>query len=176
MKPEDKQKFTENITWFNQFFENVRQLFERIAQGLKDEYDLPNKVLYYSKTNSKPTIPKYHMIGLGGPDFAIQILAVFDYSLLSNQNVFKVEPSFIIVKHSQGNSYSYVDDFGLKIVKNEEIEQLGWENNKLSGKILKNQTYFHAFQILFDDFAKGQDIDDVIQTQIIEQLQQLPDW
>jgi len=176
MDTEDKQRFIANILWFNQFFDGLNQLLEKIAQSLFIEFPLSDKWPYYTKSNSMPSIPPYHVIGLGGEEYAIQVFTVFDSSFLNNSNVFSAEPSFIIVKHSEGSMYAYFEDFGISIIRNQGIKQIRYENNILSGMILKNDTSFHAFQIFWDQFIKGQNIDDTIRTQIIDQISQLPSW
>ena len=45
-----------------------------------------------------------------------------------------------------------------------------------SGTILKNNMSFPAFQIFLDQFTEEQNGDDIIRTQIIEQITLLPDW
>jgi hypothetical protein len=177
MDVDDKQKFIANTRWFNQFFDGLRQLLKKIAKSLTTEFPVLTKELYYyTKPTDIPSIPDYCVLGLGGEDYAIQIYVIFNPSWLDNQHIFKPDPSFIIVKHSQGAKFPFFDDFGIRAIKNKGIDTKKYENGILSGKIVKNETYFHAFQIFLDIFTQGQNIENAIRTQIIEKIKMLPDW
>ena len=177
MDVDDKQKFIANTIWFNQFFDDLHQLLKKISRSLFTEFPVLTKELYYQRYyRDKPSIPSYYVLGQGGESYAIQIYVIIDPKLLDNQHIFKPDPSFIIVKHSRGAKYTYFQDFGIRVIKNEGIDTKKYENGILSGKIAKNETYFHAFQIFFDIFTQGQNIENAIQTQIIEKIKMLPDW
>ena len=171
----DKNRFIENVNWFNQYFDGVYQLFERISQILQNDYSLPEKMYYYYKANSKPSIPGIYLLGLGSEDFAIQIYAIFNLNVFSSQSYFLKEPSIIVLKHSHGKRYGWYKEYGLKIIINNGIE---FENNEgdISGKIIENQANFFAFQVPFDYFTEGEDIENSIHEKILKKLKNAPKW
>lgn len=177
MQNEDQQKFVENLAWFNQFFDGLYQLFEKAAKLLSGN-DWPDKrpLYYYPRSNFKPAIPPYYMMGIGLSGYAIQIFAILDPSLINSRSGFKTEISLIVVKHSREDKFGYVDEYGLNVIQHRSIQSASHKNNLFSGMILKHNTYFHAFQVPLDVFTEGRNMDNVIQAQIVEPTLQLLDW
>jgi hypothetical protein len=179
MNDSDKKRFLTNVKWFNEFFEDLKSLFEVLGKSLSNEFSVNTTLFYYPKLNFQPTIPPYYMMGMSGEDFAVQVFAVLDPSDLENHPTLKAEPSLVIVKHSRGDRSAYVRDYGLKVIRGKDIEidQTTEDGIKVfSGIIVANQTKFGAFQLELSKFGAGQDIDKTIREEVSQALNRLPSW
>jgi hypothetical protein len=177
MENHNLEKYLANLNWFNQFFNDLETLFELIAGELTSEFPLPQKNFYYFKSNFKPSIPPYYLMGLGGELYSIQAFWILDPSIIGSQPSFLAEPSLIIVKHSRGDRSLWINDLALKIFKNDSIKLVPSIDNVISGTIIGNEeTNFHAFQILLDPFSGSENIKITIRNKIVDVLKQLPEW
>jgi hypothetical protein len=175
---DEKKRLLENSKWYNEFFNGLHQILAKTAAALTDEYDRKRKMFYYPKFNDKPGIPAYYMLGLGGQS-SIQVYFVLDPQLLEDQSAFLAEPSLIVVKHSRGDRYGNVTDYGIRIISNNGIEYEEFPidgKTLLTGEILAGEgtgTRFHAFQVLLDPFIAQRDLGTVIGEQIVSVLKNL---
>jgi hypothetical protein len=178
MDKTDQERFLQNVGWFNQFFDDLRLLFEKIAKALSNEFTPPEQNgYYYPKSNAQPSIPAYYLTGMGWKPFAVQVFAILDPTLLENNPNFEFKPSLIVLKHSRGDGYLWVQDLGLQVIRNDQIELTERDGGVISGKTKGNEpTSFHAFQILFNEFTRGQDVEQVIQEAVVEVMRELRDW
>ena len=176
MKTDDVQRFLENVAWFNHFFEDVGQLFEKIRKALEHQFVLTDKsLLYYPKYAYQPSIPPYSMLGLAGDDCAFQIFAVFSPVEIEATN-FTGEPSFFVVKHADADKYNWVEELGMAVIRGQGIDIHLNDEKVASGKILKHDCRFYAYQLSFDEFLEGQDIDRTIHEQIVQRVHAFPGW
>jgi hypothetical protein len=176
---DEKQRLLENSTWYNEFLDGLHQILAKTATALVDEYDRKKRIFYYPKANDKPKLPSYYMIGLGGVS-AVQVYFVLDPQLVEDQPAFLAEPSFIVVKHTRGERYGYVLDYGIRILSNNGVacatSNVGGKAI-LTGELLAGEgkgAKFHAFQVLLDPFIAQQDLNKVIEDQIVGVLKSLP--
>jgi len=181
MNTQDMERFLSNIQWFNDFFDGVRHLFETITKILVSKSLAISRVgWYYEKSNHVPKIPPYYEMELKGNNFALQLFAVFDPQLLTNnQQAFNSEPSIVIVKHSREDRPGWVADYGLRVIKKDRITQEVFGENVIMGKMVggdANGTQYFAFQVPFEVFGAGQDINLAIEQHIVSVLQALPEF
>jgi len=154
---------------------------ESISSSLVSDFSLDSKNVgwYYSKLNSQPTIPPYYVTAISNKSYVIQIYAVIDITLMQDQPAFTKQPSLVIVKHSRADRGLYLEEYGLRIIKNKGITQIRKNEKVISGEILAGEgkgTQYYAFQVTLDHFAAGNDISTAIQTEIVNVLRELPDW
>ena len=146
---DNQTRLVDNIQWFNQFFNDVYRLFQRIAAALLKEMALPDSGFYYARPNNLPQIPPYYVVGIGGDDtFAVQVFLILNTALLENQPAFKPEVSFIVVKHPAGGDYLRLQGYGERVLAN-QIEQASIIESAgatqiLSGRIGQAETKRHA--------------------------------
>lgn len=181
MNEKDMERFLNNIQWFNDFFIDVRHIFEAISKNLVSKSLAISRVgSYYVKSQQVPKIPPYYEMELKGINFAIQFFAVFDPQMLANnQQAFKCKPSFVIVKHSRVDRPGWVADYGARVITNDRITQEVFAENVIMGKLIggdANGTHFFAFQVPFEVFEEGQDINLAIEQHIVRVLRALPDF
>lgn len=121
MEPKDKQLFVDNFQWFNRFFDDLKTLFDKIAEALADEYELSEKRdwqgYYYYKPDSHPSIPRYYMTGLRVKTFSVQVFGILEPSLFKNNPDFTPEPSLVVVKHSRSDRSVWTKNFGLRFIR-----------------------------------------------------------
>jgi hypothetical protein len=182
MDQKDIARFDANVTWFNQFYDRLKYIFDEIAEMLLADEIIPegpttSASYYYYASKTRPSIPPYYALGLKGFDCALQIFAVLDVSLFRDPGPFKAEPSLVVVTYSQADRFAWYKDFGLRVVRTDRVRLDSGEGPVVSGSIINQEsTRFHAFQVAFDDFADARALADVIDREIIRVLQELPDW
>jgi hypothetical protein len=159
MKDRNKLRFRANITWFNQFFAGLRQIYQHIAEMLPAEYFPENYSLnlenyYYPGFKAAPSIPPYYALMLEGNKCALQVVSVIDASLFTQRGYFLIEPSMIVVVISEADKYARIDEIALQVIKPQNVEQVKKTGNIVSGKITANYLAdFFAFQVQYDCFS-----------------------
>ena len=175
MNEQDRLRFAANYRWFNDFLRDLHHLFENISDKIPNR----KRDWYYQKSNYLPEIPSYYMMGLTCDRVALQCFAVLNADLIAKQTAFKSEPSIILVQHSQPDKALYIEDYGLRVLKNKDITALAYPEDVVGGQILRpggqNTSYF-AFQVLLDVFSVQQDIPTMIDQHIVAVLQRLPEF
>ena len=180
MLPEDKIRFQENFQWFNQYFQDIRQLVKDIYETLVRElgYNAGNKGWYYPKSNYIPSLPPYWVIASGEKGFTLQIYLIQDTSLLSTHPLFTDDISLIFVKHDRSDKVLWIEEFGMRVIKNSGIKYNIINNKYISGEIVSNtpSTKYQAFQVPISAFTEGKDIHQVILDEVVSVLKELPNW
>jgi hypothetical protein len=181
MDASDKERFQANYIWFNQFFKDLQQLLEAISKALVNEFGWKtnSKNWYYEKSNYQPSIPRYYLTALGGSKVAVQIYAILDTTLLQDQPVFKNEPSLFVIVHSRPDRVLYPNDYGLRVIGNNQVLQVRHSDKVITGEILAGEgkgTQYFSFQVSLDAFRIGNEINKVIQEEIVNVLRELPEW
>ena len=159
MKDRDKARFHDNITWFNQFFDGMRQLFEYTVDQLPAEFFMEGFTLnsgnyYFPRLKAAPSMPPYYALLLEGKTYALQVVAVIDAYLFSHSGPFILEPSLIAVIYNQPEKYGWINDTALNVIKNQNIIITSTERRGVFGKInFKFTADFFAFQVEYDRFS-----------------------
>jgi len=166
MNTSDKERFQANYLWFNQFFDDLQQLLEKILKALINEFswESDSRAWYYGKALYKPSIPPYYVTALSGGTFAVQIYAVFDTAILENQPYFTNDPSLVIVKHSRADRVLWLDNYGMRIIENRHITQTLFNENVITGEFLAGEgegAQYYAFQIPLSVFTSGGDTESI---------------
>jgi hypothetical protein len=176
MNDQDKSRFVTNINWFNQFFGGIKQLFESVVEimpngFLAEDFALTSGSFHFPSQKFAPSIPPYYVLMLKGKQFALQVLAIFDAELFAKQGRFAIEPSIIVVLHSQADRYNYVEDYALRLIKNRGIEIAQQIDGKFWGKIkARLPADFFAFQVSFDKFSVDQNSRDAVREYIVDPI------
>lgn len=177
MNDRDQSRFVANIEWFNQFFGSIRQLYGIVVEMLLPTgffpkgFALKSGNFYFPKQNWAPTIPPYYVLMCGGEQLALQIVAVFDPNIFNKQGPFALEPSFVVVVHSEAGRYSYINDYALRVIGNREIEIARRADGKFWGSMnSKPPASFFAFQVSFDEFSADQDSRDAARECIVDPI------
>jgi len=173
MDPTQRETFIQNREWFNQFFQGLRQIFDRTASKLAIEHSLSSQSLYHPTLRPVPRIPPYYMVGIGGGEFAIQIYAILDVDMFRNQ-FFQAEPSIVVIRHADSDRYLYIGDYGERVLGDGPLTATRVEDSVLMG-FIRGRTPFQAFQVGIEHFELGRDLDQEIDTLIVERLRNLPD-
>jgi hypothetical protein len=159
MKERDKARISASITWFNQFFDGIRQLYEVIvdllpAEFFSGDFTLSTGNYYFPRYKATPSIPPYYALMLEGRKCALQVVSVIDTNLIGSSGPFILEPSMIVVVHSQVDKYGWLSEFGLMVIKNQNVELSKTVDGIFWGKIkTKFQADFFAFQTQYDKFT-----------------------
>jgi len=176
MKDRDKTRFQSSMTWFNQFFGGLRQIYEHILTLLPLEY-LPDgfsaniENYHYPVLKAAPSIPPYYALLLPCRQVALQVISIIDADLIAHSAVFQPEPSMLVVVHSQPEKYAWVDEFAMKIVKSHDLDQVIKENDVIWGKLIgKYPANFFAFQVLYDRFSDSRNLSEVVNLWVIDPL------
>ncbi len=176
MKDRAKLRFRDNITWFNQFFDGLRQIYLHIAEMLPAEYFPQNyspnlENFYYPDLKATPSIPPYYALMLEGKKCALQVVSVIDANLFAQGGLFHIEPSMVIVVVSLADKYARVDEIALHVIQNHNIEQVDKAGNIVRGKITaKFPADFFAFQVQYDQFSGDRKPEIVIGSYIIDPI------
>lgn len=177
MNDQDQEKLVANITWFNQFFGGIRQLYEIVVEMLSsteffpDDFALKNTNFYFPRQNWVPTIPSHYVLMVGGRRFALQLVAVFDIGLFGKPGLFDAEPSLVAVLHSQPSRYAYATDYALSVIGNRRIEIVDQTSGKFRGKITaKPPADFFSFQVPFDKFSPDKDPHDTVRQYLTDPI------
>ena len=172
MDQEDKQRFLDNVQWFNDFFDDLHHLLTAISEALiRESMATKRSLWYYQKSRHIPKIPKYYLLAMSAQDSAIQVFAVLDPDILKRQPAFINEPSMILIKHSRSDKVGYINDFGLRIIRNSAVAQEVLSEGIISGEISGGSgvgTKFLAFQVPFDEFSENKDPARVIENRIVK--------
>ncbi len=174
----DLERLSANQDWFEKFYGDLEYLFQKMAKALSAEFPLPKKGFYYPKFKHRPSMPPYYVLGLGGGDFSVQVYAVLNSALFEDQDGFDKKVSFIVVKHSRGDQYLFLDDYGLQIIRSRQKDQKKVGDiiaGEISGGAGKG-TKFRAFQAPLDPFVGASNVNQAIQTHIVDKLRSLPGW
>lgn len=176
MDEQEQSRFVANVKWFNQFFGGIRQLYgivvETLPPGfLPEGFALSSSNFYFPRQNWAPTIPPYYALMVGGKQFALQILAVFDPDLFGKPGLFAMEPSFVTVLHSQPDEASSIDDYALRVIGNRGIESVQQPDGKFRGKIkVELPADFFSFQVSFGRFSADRDPHDAVREYIVKPI------
>ncbi len=174
MKEQDRARFKANIQWFNRFFDGIRSLYEMVVNQLPSELfptasTITSDNYYYPQQKVIPYIPPYYALLVEGTNYSLQILTIVDASLISRKGFFTHEPSIITVVHTQANKNSWLDEFGLNVVRNQKIELTYTQDNVIWGHISsKYPADFFAFQVGLEKFAKNPNLSESVQQFIVK--------
>lgn len=172
MKEHDKARFSANISWFNQFFDGINQLYEVIFELLPKEFSpsgfaLSSGNYYFPRLKIAPYIPPYYAFMVASKKWAMQAVAVIDEHLFVEKGPFMLEPSLVIVVHNQADKYGWINQFALKVIKNEKVELNEIIDGVVWGKIkAKIPADFFTFQVQYDKFTE-RDLKPPVQQYII---------
>jgi hypothetical protein len=176
MKERDKTRFHDNLTWFNQFFDGLRQIYEHIVDLLPTEFfhedfALNSGNFHFPKYKAAPSMPPYYALMLEGRMYALQVVSVIDVNLFAPSGPFDKEPSMITVIHTQPEKYGWINDFALNVIKNQNVELTTKEHGVVWGKITaKFPADFFAFQVQYDKFSDVKNPQEAVQQNIIDPI------
>jgi hypothetical protein len=176
MKNRDKSRFEASMSWFNQFFDGLRQIYEHIpelmpADFFPEGFALNIENYYFPRHKAAPFIPPYYALIMGGREAAVQAIAVIDAGLFAPRSPFTVEPSIIVVVHTQAEKYAWVDEFAMKVIKLQNIEVIDHYEGIVWGKIMgMYPADFFAFQVKYDRFSESMDARTAIQRYLVKPI------
>ena len=176
MKEQDRARFKANIQWFNQFFDGMRIIYEMVMNQLLVEFfptaaNPTSDNYYFPRQKIAPSIPPYYAFSLEGYKHALQILTIIDASLIARNGFFVHEPSIIIVLHSQADKDSWLDEFALNVVRNQNIENIRKVNGIIYGHLKsKYPADFFTFQVALDIFSDTGNLHEAVHQTIITPL------
>ena len=176
MKDRDKARFHDNITWFNQFFDGMRQIFEFTVDQLPPEFfregfSLNSGNYYFPRFKAAPSLPPYYALLLEGKTHALQVVSVIDAYLFSHNGPFILEPSLITVIHTLPEKYGWINDYALNVIKNQNVILTSKDRSGVFGKItVKFPADFFAFQVEYDRFSDNTQPQKAVQKYIVDPI------
>jgi hypothetical protein len=159
MKDRDRKRFQSSITWFNQFFDGMKQIFELVTTllpvgFLPDDFSTTIDNFYYPAFKATPSIPPYYALILPGSMAALQLVAVIDENIFPPHGSFNIEPSLVAVLHNRPDKYAWVDEFALRVINSNNLEGLKKYRETVYGKLAgRYPADFFAFQVQYDLFS-----------------------
>ena len=160
MKEKDRKRFQSSSQWFNQFFDGLSQIYHLVesqipAELLSEGFSIGAENFYFPSLKTTPAIPPYYALLLPGRQAAIQLLSIIDPELISHGRMFSSEPSMVVLAHSMPEKYAWVDEFALKVLKVQEVEQVHKDGDVVWGKLAgRYPSGFFAFQVQYDCFSE----------------------
>ena len=176
MKERDKARFQANITWFNQFFDGMRQIYEHVVALLPAEFFHEDFVLnsgnyYFPRYKAAPSMPPYYALMLEGRIYALQLVSVIDANLFGTGGPFTKEPSIITVIHTQTEKYGWIKHFALNVIENQNVEITIRERGIVWGKIAgRFPADFLAFQVQYDKFSDVKNPQEAVKRNIVDPI------
>jgi hypothetical protein len=178
MKDRDKNRFRENISWFNQFFDGMRQIYELTVNLLPVEFfqegfSLKRGNFFFPRYKIAPSMPPYYAMMVEGRQFALQLVAVVDDALFAAGGPFIVEPSLVVMLHTQIAKFGWLSDYALRVIKNQQLTQSDKVGNSIKGKIEASYPAdFFAFQVQYDKFSDNRSLQSMVSQYIVEPILQ----
>jgi hypothetical protein len=176
MKERDKARFHDNITWFNQFFDGIRQIYEFTfdllpAEFFHEDFTLSSDNFYFPRYKAAPSLPPYYALILEGKKAAFQILSILEASLIAQDGPFIIEPSMIIVIHSQVDKFAWINEFAMKVIKSQDVEVTKMMGDVIWGKInAKFTADYFTFQVRYDKFADDKNPQSSVSKYIVDPI------
>ncbi len=176
MKERDKNRFRENISWFNQFFDGMRQIYEMTVNLLpveffREGFSLNRGNFFFPRYKIAPSMPPYYALLLEGRQHGLQMVAVVDDSLFAPGGPFMAEPSLIVMLHSQAEKYGWLGDYALRVIKNQHLVKADKVGGTLWGKIdVRYPADFFAFQVQYDKFSDNRSLQAVVGQYVVEPI------
>jgi hypothetical protein len=176
MKERDKNRFRDNISWFNQFFDGIQQIFEMTVNLLpveffQESFSINRGNFFFPRYKIAPSMPPYYGLMLEGRQYALQIVAVVDDALFAQGGTFIIEPSLIVMVHTQAAKYGWLSDYALRAIKNQHLERMDKVAGTVWGKIeAKYPADFFAFQVQYDKFSDNRSLQSVVTQYIVEPI------
>jgi hypothetical protein len=176
MKDRDKTRFHDNITWFNQFFDGLRQIYEHVvdllpAEFFYEDFALNSGNYYFPRYKAAPSMPPYYVLMLEGRMHALQVVSIIDANLIALSGPFSKEPSIITILHTQPEKYGWINDFALNVIKNQNVELTKKERGVVWGKITaKFPADFFAFQVQYDKFSDNRNPQEAVRQYIVNPI------
>jgi hypothetical protein len=176
MKDRAKDRFHDNITWFNLFFDGIRQIYEYIvslmpAEFFHEGFALNRGNFYFPSHRVAPLIPSYYALMLEGRMHALQVVSVIDASLFAHAGPFIIEPSLITVVHTQAEKYGWLNDFALNVIKKQNVVLTTKEGEVVWGRIsAKFPANFFAFQVQYDKFSENRNPQEAVGKYIVDPI------
>jgi len=170
MDKETSNIFFQNVKWFNEFFDGLKELYDKISIILEKEFELSEKSYYYYKPNDKPSIPSTYHLFLGGEEFKLNLAVLFNEDDIKNKK-FLVEPSIIVSVHDEYfciEVSSYVADL-------QDVKQIKEENNFISGILdWDTEVRFESFQVPLDLFLEYDD--KIVKEEIVSKISEILEY
>ncbi len=176
MKDRDKTRFHDNITWFNQFFAGMRQIYEFIVDQLPENFFHENFSLnsgnyYFPCLKAAPSMPPYYALLLEGKTHAVQVVSVIDAYLFSHDGPFILEPSLITVIHTQPEKYGWINDYALNVIRNQNVSITSKDLSAVRGKIIaKVPADFIALQVQYEKFSDSTHPQNAVRKYIVDPI------
>jgi len=171
MEKELSERFFHNVKWFNDFFSDLKTLFDRISTIIEKELGYSEKSYYYYKPSDRPSIPSAYFVFLSGEGkLRLQLVAILHREYITNKKIMVNEPTIFVVLHNwkeYNNSW-----ITWNILEGKNIKQINEDNDLISGILSwETEIVFHAFQIPLDLFSKYKD--QTVKEQIVSRINEV---
>ena len=150
------ESFYYNYHWFNQFFNDLKTLFEKLAETIGENTGYTNSRLYYYKADQTPQIPSLYYLLMEGKNIDhLQLIAVLDDNVVQNSTLQMKEPSIVVISHQYEENPNWLGSY---ILQNLGIKNEGSEDGYSLGKMdFEPFPSFKAFALPLDTFSEYSD-------------------
>lgn len=173
MKKETAERFFQNLKWFNDFFSDLRNLFDKIASMIEKELGYNESYYYYSKFKDMPSIPsEYFLLFRGEEKLGLQIVAIFDRDKVTNNRFQVNEPAILVVLHNcKPDNYTWIT-WNILEGKSKNIREISEDGGLVSGILSWSpEVSFDAFLVPLELFSEYKD--QTVKEQIISRINQV---
>ncbi len=146
MNISDGDRFFELVRWFNDFSEQLNNLYTKISNILKKELNFKEVRRYAPFYTIRPWISNiYHMGFVKSKDYSLNVMMVLEKNKMTH-NAYDHLPSLIFASIKNSNGFFHDAYWELFSKENESIKKL---NEIITGKIEKEgeEQQFKAFQV-----------------------------
>jgi len=167
------EKFFELVSWFNNFSEQINQLYNKMSGVFWKELKLKETTRYANFSPKKPYISDILYMGfLSGEGHSIDVMFLLNKEGITNVN-YEVIPSIIIAKIEGGTGY-FDNNAYWKLFSDENSSIRRMEDGRIIGKIaLKGKDCnFSAIQIDLEAF-NNRNIDEILGKEILPKVKEL---
>lgn len=156
MKKDIADNFFSSYEWWNNFFWDLKALFEKISTVIEREFGYSEKFFYYYKTRDNPSMPSAYYLGLAGEDeIKLQLAVILDKEYLTGNIIAANEPIILATLHDYKDNNVGIT---YNILEGKNIKQISEENGVISGILdWETEVKFDAFRVPLDLFEKYDD-------------------
>jgi len=115
MDSETAETFFYNVRWFNNFFNDMKSLFDKLGDEIEKNANCSDRWIYYYKPGQFPQIPSTYFLAMQHNEAIkneglhhLQIIGVFDDQYIKNEHLKIHEPSLIVIQHDYRDNSTWI--------------------------------------------------------------------
>lgn len=170
MDKEQVRLFNDSLTWWRDFFDDLKTLFDKIAIIIEKDLGYDEKTYYYYKSNEAPSIPSAYFLCLSGEGKVnIQMCIILDRDYLDASIIKASEPIILVILNDCEENTTAI---GYAILENKDINQVTETEGIITGTLdWDPEVKFTACRIPLDVFEKYDD--EIVRERIVRKIDQI---